>query len=344
MHRITGSTLLVTLGTIFFTSAAQAQMREACLIGPGGEDVFVRVDGHEERWPGHTLVWVDSNIGNARYANVTRKDTGASGSVRARFLRSAERCSNSPAPSTHPSTTPISNPGNPSDGVTKPIDFGALGDPFNCENSVGSPSECNKSALNKLARDGRKTLGYNGARVQIFQFVDAYSANGKKLVQSVYSNDILEITQEGIPQGVFNAEHTWPQSYLKKYPGFESSRSDIYHLLPCEIGINGKRGNLPFAECPGEPENNSGRVSELCGSHFEVPEQQKGMTARAMFYVSVSYNIAIDAGQEKILREWNKKFPPTATEIERSKRVQTVQGNINPFVNHPEWVELVNDF
>jgi endonuclease I len=343
MLRPTGSALLLTFGTLFFASGAQAQMREACLIGPGNEDVFVKIDGHEESWPSHTLVLVDSNIGNARYASVTRKSDGARGSVRSRFLRSAERCSGSPVPATPP-TAPTSNPTNPSDSVMKPIDFGTLGDPFNCESSVGSPSECNKSALSKLARDGRKTLGYNGARVQIFQFVDAYTADGKKLVQSVYSNDVLEVKQDGIPQGAFNAEHTWPQSYLKKQPGFESSRSDIYHLLPCEIAINGKRGNLPFAECPGEPENNSGRVSELCGNHFEVPEQQKGMTARAMFYISVSYNIPLDSSQESVLRQWNKKFPPTATEVERSKRVQKVQGNINPFVDHPEWVELVSDF
>jgi deoxyribonuclease-1 len=344
MLRPAGSALLVTLGTLFFAWGAQAQMRESCLIGPGGEDIFVKIDGHEENWPSRTLVLVESNIGNARYAIVTRVSDGARGTVRSRFLRAPDRCSNSPAPSNEPRPAPVSHPENPNNNIRKPIDFGVLGDPFQCEHDLNSPSECNKSALSKLARDGRKTLGYNGARVQIFQFVDAYTINGKKLVQSVYSNDILEIRQEGIPMGSFNAEHTWPQSHLKKNPGFESSRSDIYHLLPCEISINGKRGNFPFAECPGEPENNSGRVSELCGSRFEVPEQQKGMTARAMFYISVSYNIPIDLNQENVLREWNKKFPPTATEIERSKRVQKVQGNVNPFVDHPEWVELVSDF
>ena len=162
-------------------------------------------------------------------------------------------------------------------------------------------------------------------------------------MQSVYSNDVLEVRTEGIPMGQFNAEHTWPQSFLKKYSNFESSRADIFHLLPCEIKANGERGNMPFGECEGEPAG-QGRISETCNGHFEPPEQQKGMTARAMFYMSVSYNMPIDPQQEKVLRGWNRQFPPNQTEIERSNRVHQVQGNMNPFVVHPEWVELVADF
>jgi deoxyribonuclease-1 len=343
MNRNVVSTLLATVGSLLLVPVSFASTRQACLIGPGNAEIWVKTDGHQENWPSRTLVSVASNIGNARYATVTRLSDGTIGVVRARFLRSAERCSlptNTPEP-----LEPTNGPGS-NEPVPTPVnvDFGNLGDPFHCENDSKSPSDCNKNALGNLARQGRKTLSYNGAREQIFQFVDANVVSGKKLVQSVYSNDVLEVKTEGIPMGSFNAEHTWPQSSLKKYGNFASSRSDIYHLLPCEIGINGKRGNFPFAECPGEPENNSGRVSELCNSRFEVPEQQKGMTARAMFYIAASYNLPLDANQETVLRQWNKKYPPTETEKERSRRVAKVQGNANPFVDHPEWVELVADF
>lgn len=338
--------LPASLTALLLSSVAIAEPRQACLVGPGGDVVWANVDGHQENWPSHTMVQFDGNLSQDRVVPVTRLDTGARGSVRSRFLKRAELCNNvsqnsnnnnndKPTPNRiPPDTTPAIKP-----------DFGALGNPFHCGTDVSNASTCNRNALGNLAREGHKTLGYNGARLQIFQFVDAQIVNGKKLVQSVYSNDVLVIKTDGIPADGFNAEHTWPQSSLKKYPGFESSRSDIYHLLPCEIDINGRRGNLPFGECSGEPEgNNGGRVSEMCNGHFEVPEQQKGMTARAMFYVSVAYNMPIDGNQEKVLREWNKNYPPTATELERSERVQKVQGNINPFVAHPEWVELVTDF
>jgi endonuclease I len=170
-------------------------------------------------------------------------------------------------------------------------------DPFGCKGAADAKAvnACNISALSKLARSAHITLGYNRARLEMFQRVDAeLDSAGRKIVRCVYSERVLNVTTEGIPTSEFNTEHSWPQSYLKKYPGFESSRSDLYHLYPTEMAINGTRGNEPFTECPGEPNGNQGRVSEQCGSGFEPPEDHKGELARSMFYMSVTYNMPID--------------------------------------------------
>lgn len=221
------------------------------------------------------------------------------------------------------------------------------GDPFGCNSSsdATSANTCNIKALNQIARDSHKTLGYNRARLEMFQRIDAEIDNaGRKIIRCVYSNRVINVSTEGIPNGEFNTEHSWPQSYLKKYPGFESARSDLYHLYPTEIEINGARGNAPFTECAGEPGNFQNRISEQCNSGFEPPEDHKGELARSMFYMSVKYNMPIDHMQEKLFREWNAQYPVSPRERSRAERIHKVQANINPFIAHPEWVDLVSDF
>ena len=47
---------------------------------------------------------------------------------------------------------------------------------------------------------------------------------------------------------------------------------------------------------------------------------------------------------EETLREWHFTFPVTNAERQRNNKVQQLQGNRNPFVDHPEWVAKIPDF
>jgi hypothetical protein len=213
-------------------------------------------------------------------------------------------------------------------------------DPFSCNGA----EDCNRNALKELANEGFNCLGYEGARVEIFHNVDVYTDGGKNYIDSVYSSKRMEETDHGLPDAkFFNTEHTYPQSFLKEHPRSGLSRADLHHLFPVESKVNGMRGNFPFSECEGK---NSDSEGVLCsgGKTFMPPVKQRGVAARAMFYMAVMYSLPINDREERILRKWNELYPPSAFELRRMKKVAGAQGNVNPFVERPEWASLVSDF
>ncbi len=70
----------------------------------------------------------------------------------------------------------------------------------------------------------------------------------------------------------------------------------------------------------------------------------RGDMARAYFYMSRQYKFAIPEDLEDRLRQWHLEDPPDTWEEERNSLIETVQGNRNPFIDHPEQVERVKDF
>ena len=80
---------------------------------------------------------------------------------------------------------------------------------------------------------------------------------------------------------------------------------------------------------------------------FEPREQQKGNTARAMFYFYTIYNdepnVNLDfwEGQEEVLLGWHYNDLPDETEINRSNMIASYQGNNNPYVIDPSLVGRV---
>lgn len=200
---------------------------------------------------------------------------------------------------------------------------------------------CVRTALQRYAREGKKTLGYSGARLALFQKVDVYiNTSGERVVKCVYSSDEFPVGDE-IPRNGVNTEHTWPQTYLRRAGTIGEGKSDLYHLFPTEMRINGMRGSYPFKDC----HMNRPYEGSVCqGNGFEPPEGHKGVVARAMFYMSVLYGMKIDSSQERTLREWSETHPVEPSEVERADKIREVQGNRNPFIDHPEWVALIQDF
>ncbi|MCH8314107.1 MAG: endonuclease [Nitrospinae bacterium] len=70
----------------------------------------------------------------------------------------------------------------------------------------------------------------------------------------------------------------------------------------------------------------------------------RGDIARAYFYMSRQYKFAIAQDLEDRLRTWHLEDPPDKWEEERNILIEMVQGNRNPFIDHPELVERVKDF
>jgi endonuclease I len=203
---------------------------------------------------------------------------------------------------------------------------------------------CARDILSKLSNSGHQTYSYYEARQNMYFKVDVESGkNGELVVRSIYNpNQLYSLPSDGqVPDdstGV-NAEHTWPQSQLKRAPRSAESVTDLYHLFPCDVKTNGIRGHLPFADLPAPGDHWSGNQQS-----FEPPDTQKGKTARAMLYMAVMYDLSIDASQERVLREWHKQFPVTNAERTRLEKIKEFQGNINPFILKPEWVDTIADY
>jgi len=211
------------------------------------------------------------------------------------------------------------------------------------------------------------SLGYNAAKSKMYTFIDAY--NGK--VEGVYTgkmfasrsckllpefpvdgdyssespDEAFEDDNAGKGESFMNCEHTWPQSFFEKQ---EPMRSDIWHLYPTDSVANNRRSSYPFGIVIGEPiwsENGSKLGYDAKGrTVFEPRDCHKGNVARSMFYFSVRYNDPIDNLQEASFRKWHAADPVDARERERANRIESLQNNRNPFIDHPEFTDRISDF
>lgn len=199
---------------------------------------------------------------------------------------------------------------------------------------------------------------YNQARDAMFEDIDGKSGE----ITCVYTGYTISFTDRIDAQGSqsagdFNTEHSWPQSFFDQD---SPMRSDIHHLFPTRVDVNGARNNFEFDEIPDEqtdkwyreginqtsiPNEDIDEYSELDGERFEPREDHKGNVARAMFYFwsiyqdnnsitsDVTDNEAFFNGMRDVLLTWHDLDPVDSLEISRSMEIETVQGNRNPFVH-----------
>jgi deoxyribonuclease-1 len=206
---------------------------------------------------------------------------------------------------------------------------------------------------------GHRTVGYSKAKQFVLGHFYLVNHAGGWAIRDVYcekdfGSESFNGTEPGpnkIPDStVVNVEHTWPQSkFTRKYPE-DFQKADLHHLFPTDSQMNSTRSNLPFGEI-GEtkkdlkcPISRFGITTEGRELAFEPPTAHKGNVARALFYFAVRYDMKIDATQETYLKKWHREDPVDAQEIARNEEILALQGNRNPFIDHPELVDLIGDF
>jgi endonuclease I len=205
----------------------------------------------------------------------------------------------------------------------------------------------------------------------ILSFADEDPTDPTK-VWMIYKNN--SYTYSGGGQKPYNREHTWPQSY-----GFSSgalgsdnaARTDAHHLMMSDVTYNGNRGNLYFDNCSSgctedvttfnHGQGGPGISNKYDSNSYEVWDFRKGDIARAMFYMDVRYAGDVSGevdlqltdnagliqtgdpymGLLSTLIQWHNQDPVDSYELERNERVYSYQGNRNPFIDHPEWVECI---
>lgn len=140
----------------------------------------------------------------------------------------------------------------------------------------------------------------------------------------------------------WNREHVYTQS------AFPNSDDDNHNIFACEGQINNYRGNLKFAEVT---HNSSTQLTVFghltnCyreGDYFEPCDEAKGEIARACLYCTVYYGYTLPQIFDSMdtALKWNAEFQVSPREIYRNNIVHGLQGNRNPFVDHPSYAKSI---
>ncbi len=181
------------------------------------------------------------------------------------------------------------------------------------------------------------SLSYKKARQKMFSFLD----NNEGEVCGVYTGTCVETL--GIPNHlVMNTEHTWCQSW-----GADGiKKTDLHHLFPVMSRVNSRRGNKPFCYVSkaswigGGSKYGKDSQGTPC---FEPRNDHKGDAARALFYFAIRYGFSIADRDENVLRLWHRQDPVSSKERDRNEQIFEIQGNRNPFIDHPLFIELIEN-
>ncbi|MFM8437832.1 MAG: endonuclease I family protein, partial [Candidatus Kapaibacterium sp.] len=187
---------------------------------------------------------------------------------------------------------------------------------------------------------GHTSLGYKAAREVMFGKADNVSDS----VECIYTGKKLKTA--GIPpNGEFNTEHSWPQSFGSSA---EPNKSDIYHLYPTNPNANSMRANYPFGMISKVWKDATGGsrlgFTATGDTVFEPRDVAKGNIARGLFYYFLRYGNLFNYYQSPYamdadLRRWNEQDPPDAQERRRGDTIAAYQGKRNPFIDYPQFIE-----
>jgi endonuclease I len=194
-------------------------------------------------------------------------------------------------------------------------------------------------------------------------------------VWDMYSNCVFTfVTNQDAGSGgtaecqFYNREHSFPKSWFggEILPMY----TDLFHLYPTDKFVNNARGNLIFGSVTSTNAtfNNGSKIgtSSESGSLltvFEPIDEYKGDFARTYLYMATCYEDKIGGWVSntaetatilsgtaypafktwyvQLLLNWSINDPVSQKEIDRNNAVYTIQGNRNPYIDHPEFVEAV---
>jgi endonuclease I len=157
----------------------------------------------------------------------------------------------------------------------------------------------------------------------------------------------------------FNREHSWPQSW---FSSASPMVSDLFHVYPTDGKVNGIRSNFPYGKV-GTATTTTTNGSKLgpcvspgyAGTVFEPIDTYKGDFARTYFYMTTRYYTE-DASWSSsgsvtkcdlkpwtitLMMKWDSLDPVSAKEISRNNAAYVVQGNRNPFIDNPAYVQAM---
>lgn len=167
----------------------------------------------------------------------------------------------------------------------------------------------------------------------------------------------------------YNREHSFPQSWFGGGTG-AGPGTDYHHIFPTDGYVNGQRSNFPYGRVGSVTylSDNGSKLGTstwpgITGTVFEPINEYKGDVARAFLYMvtcyqnnmasweslDVSGDVAMDGTSWpsveipylQLMLQWHNSDPVSQKEVDRNNAAIGFQGNRNPFVDHPEYVDQV---
>lgn len=201
--------------------------------------------------------------------------------------------------------------------------------------------------------------------------VDMYSEfpNGTDYKEFIPGTN--QCTSVNGPEGTcYNREHSFPKTFFggsNQYPMY----SDAHFVIPTDYWVNSKRDSFPYGEVStytyisknGSKLGNS-NFEGYSGTVFEPINEFKGDIARMSLYFITRYQSQLpsfytnyntnglsplDGSTHRgfqqwyinLLLKWSKQDPVSQKEIDRNNAVYSFQGNRNPYIDHPEFIEKI---
>ena len=236
------------------------------------------------------------------------------------------------------------------------------------DNATGLTGTEMRSALHEIIKD-HTTISYQ----QIWNAFWSTDNKGNNVVWDMYSDgagysynyyhnnnsQCGEYVQEG---DCYNREHAWPKSWFSGDEQTVPGR-DLHHIFPTDGYVNYRRSSYPFGEVnQASWTSQNGSKLGTCksslgysGTVFEPIDEYKGDLARALMYMSVRYygeddewgnsGMTVKADLKdwaiNMLLDWSDNDPVSQKEIDRNNVVYGIQGNRNPFIDHPEFAHII---
>ena len=243
------------------------------------------------------------------------------------------------------------------------------------DGTVGLTGAALKTKLSSIISSGHQTKSYdalddeypNSDKDSYYEkdgtVLDIYSENPTETDPYVYQFGVKKCGNYKIEGDCYNKEHIFPQGYFNKASPMVS---DIHHIVPTDGKVNGMRSNFPFGNVGSSVSYTSENGSKLgtsnsvnySGKVFEPIDEFKGDVARMIFYFATRYEAklkdfdtndiltntsfpGIQSWELEVLKQWHTQDPVSQREIDRNNAAYTYQRNRNPFIDHPEYVDLI---
>ena len=198
--------------------------------------------------------------------------------------------------------------------------------------------------------------------------LDMYSENPSGSDSYNYNHNDRTCGNYNSENDCYNREHIFPQGFFNEQLPM---RTDIHHVVPTDGYVNNRRANYPFGEVTNDTwiSNNGSKVGQntfgsYSGIVFEPIDEFKGDIARMLLYFAVRYedevtdnswdnhtitnnplngtnNQVYEVWYLQLLYKWHNDDPVSDREIKRNNEAYNFQGNRNPFIDYPEYVDLI---
>lgn len=248
------------------------------------------------------------------------------------------------------------------------------------DTAAGLTGAALKTKLSQIITSGHIDKGYSGLWTaykttdidQTFEndgsILDIYSENptGTDPYKFLVTTD--QCGTYSVEGDCYNREHIVPQSLFdvdNNGNGDTPMVSDIHFIRATDGKVNGMRSNYPFGKvrtASYTSENGSKLGNSVSpnysGTVFEPIDAFKGDVARMIFYFVTRYESKLSTftsgdilgtntfpgltdWELAVLLSWHNADPVSQEEINRNNASYTFQGNRNPYIDHPEYVNSV---